>query len=346
MRAHRCSPLLLVTLLLGCGASTKAQVNGHIGSHQASDETVRLAAASAATAPEPVKKPSEPTRASEPPLEPDAVLHAQRLYVGYRLRDRRWLERDDFISELATAQTICLGEQHDSVVDHFAELELLKRLAERQPMSGRRLALGLESIETPGQAALGRYLAGTSNESSFRQQVGFAERWGFDFALTRPLLDVARQRNLDVVALGAPGELVKRVAAVGLDGLAADERQALPELDLDNSEHYAAFNAAMTGHPASDADPENVYEAQVVRDEVMAEVTAGYLRAAHPARQLLVAAGRQHCRRDAIPQRISRRVPTRALAVTTWLGNADQAPEVDATAYDYVMVLEPSSQSR
>ena len=81
---------------------------------------------------------------------------------------------------------------------------------------------------------------------------------------------------------------------------------------------------------------DNFYEAQVVWDETMADNAARWVAAHAPSRQLVILAGRAHCRRDAIPARIERR---QAVRVT----NVRLSPESDDdnSDFDYTLLFEP-----
>jgi uncharacterized iron-regulated protein len=143
----------------------------------------------------------------------------------------------------------------------------------------------------------------------------WADNWGFDYGMYRPLLQTATESHVQLVALNAPRALTRAVARHGLLALPPDVSRSLPELDLGDVEHKRYFFAAMglndttagEGSHGHHGDGERFYAAQVLWDETMAESAAAWLT--HPARRMMVIAGNGHCHETAIPKRARRRVP-------------------------------------
>lgn len=276
-----------------------------------------------------------PVSAHDKPAVPaDIVERAALPYHGERLSDGQPLEPDALFAELARADVVCVGEAHDNPHHHFAELEVLRQLAIRAGAGGRELGLGLEMFQRPAQAALDDFTRGELDEATLLEASEWEQRWGYDFAYYRPLLETARERGLALLALNARAELARGVARQGLDALEPQLRSELPELDLQDAEHRQAFDEAMRDHPPLPGGPENLYAAQVVWDETMADSAARWLDGRLPARQLLIVAGRQHCASSAIPTRIERRVPARVFSVIPTF-----ASEETPAGYDYAFVL-------
>jgi uncharacterized iron-regulated protein len=149
------------------------------------------------------------------------------------------------------------------------------------------------------------------DETVLRAETQYDKRWGFDFSMYRPMLEYARNRGIEVVALNAPRELVYAVAKDGVDGLDPDMASRLPELDLEDENHRALFDAEFDvgEHSIDDADAtERYYQAQVVWDETMGSRVAATLdRYGGPAK-MVVFAGRVHVKRGlGIPDRAAKR---------------------------------------
>lgn len=306
-------------LLLGCGSG--AAVGSTVGK-------------TLTPLPEPAPAPAAPSE--EPRVPPDIVERSALPYHGKRLADGEPLEPEALFAELARADVVCVGEAHDNPHHHFAQLEVLRQLALRARGGGRELAVGFEMFQRPAQPALDEFREGELDEAGLLEASEWEERWGYDFAFYRPLLETARDRGLGVVALNARSELARSVARQGLVALEPELRSELPELDLQDPEHREAFDEAMKNHPPMKSGPENMYAAQVVWDETMAESAARWLGGHLPARQMVLVAGRQHCASSAIPARIERRVPARVVSVLPVLGD-----EAAPSSYDYAFVLSP-----
>jgi uncharacterized iron-regulated protein len=127
--------------------------------------------------------------------------------------------------------------------------------------------------------------------------------------MVRPILEYARNRGIEVVALNAPREVAYAVAKDGLDSLSPEQVSALPELDLANEKHRALFDAEFDAgeHAAEDA-VDQYYEAQVVWDETMGSRIAEILNRADGPAKMIVFAGRVHVKRGlGVPARASKR---------------------------------------
>lgn len=266
--------------------------------------------------PEPASPASAPkdgssTEAASPaPLPRDVVSRAAHRFSGWDVAGSRALTDVELLGDVAAATAICVGESHPEPADHYAQLRVLEHLLEGK----RDVALGMEMFQTPYQGALNAYRAGEITEAALLLDTEYAKRWGFDFSLYRPLVEAAVASDTAILlALNTPRELTKAVAKGGLDSLSAEQKAALPELDLTNAEHRAYFDEAMTHHPPG-MNLDNFYAAQVLWDETMAARAAEWVLQ-DPKRQILVVAGAGHCQTSGIPARLRRRGVASVLSV-------------------------------
>lgn len=243
---------------------------------------------------------------------------------------------------MADARAICFGELHPNAEHHAAQSRALTELARRAEAEGRLLAVGFEMFQRPFQAALDAFVAGQSDEKELLLDTEYEARWGWDFDLYRPLLSTARDYALPVLALNAPTELTRKIARMGLASLAPEEREQLPELDLENAAHACYFaNLGRTGACPGVGTPSDTYTAQVVWDETMAETAAAWLVAAGADAQLIIFAGMGHCQESAIPERITRRTGIDVLNVMP-LENAElQLLGAAPSMFDMIVLLGP-----
>jgi uncharacterized iron-regulated protein len=280
---------------------------------------------------------SATSAAAREPLAADVVARSA-LPLHARVGGER-LSEPELWARMATYRAVCLGEQHDSPAHHYAQRRAIEELAGRDP--ARPTAIGLEMFQKPYQAALSGFVQGSSSEAELLTQSEWQQRWGFDFALYRPLLEAARERRLEALALNARRELTRKIGREGLGALDATERAELPELDLDEPAHRAYFAQAMSGHPMPANGPklDDMYAVQVVWDETMADTAARWLAAAGHDARLLVFAGSGHCHRSAIPARLGRRIDAPVLSLSAVLES--KLDELPAEAeYDWLLVLE------
>jgi uncharacterized iron-regulated protein len=226
--------------------------------------------------------------------------------------------RENVLKTLGAARVIYLGETHDSVQDHQAQLEIIQALHRQNP----RLVIGLEMFQRPFQPVLDRYVRGELTEVELLEQSEYTQRWGFSWQLYAPIIRFAKEHQLPLIALNTPTEVTRKVARNGLTGLAAADWQFIPplaEIDLNNQAYrrqveqsYQAFHhgggqGSSGGQPTS-RTVEHFWQAQVLWDETMAAATAQALKS-HPNRQMVVLAGSAHIAHGyGIPSRVARRL--------------------------------------
>jgi uncharacterized iron-regulated protein len=241
-------------------------------------------------------------------------------------------EHADTLQKLGKANIIYLGETHDRLVDHQAQLAILKALHRSNP----RLAIAMEMFQRPDQAALDAYLAETVDEETLLAQTKYRQRWGFDWHLYAPIVRLAKAQKLPMLAINAPTEVIRKVARLGLEALApADWQWIPPRSAIDTSSKtyrqrllnlYASFHQ---GKGNSDGF-ERFFQAQVLWDETMAEAIAqSWLKS--PERTLIALVGQGHVLYgDGIPSRVARRLE--AAARQPW--------------EHYSVILNPSSEMK
>lgn len=238
------------------------------------------------------------------------------------------LTRAALLDRLAASNVVYLGEYHDRVYDHEAQLEIIRELQRRNP----KIMIAMEMFQRPFQEAIDAYLAGEIDEAELIDRTEYETRWGYPWELYAPILRLAREANIPVIAANAPAELTRKVAAEGLAGLRGEDFRDIPpiaEIRLDDADYrnalYQFFQMHMGFHSASEDDThtasettsnptsnqdgfERFFAAQVLWDETMAEAIA---TAYHddPDRQIIVIAGRGHIAYNfGIPSRVQRRV--------------------------------------
>ncbi len=284
---------------------------------------------------------------AKPPPDEDVVFQAARPFSGYRPEDDRRFTDEELITFLASASAICVGERHDAVLDHYAELRLLQGLGARRRLRGFELGLGLEMVRIAEQPTLSAYSLGKIDVQEFEELSRWQEEWGFPIQYYSPQLEFAAHHHVELLSLGVERDLTKRIAASGLDSLDAKRTSGIPEMGADDPDHRALFDALMEGHPMEEGKADNFYAAQLVWDEKMAELGAEWLSARSANRKLLIFAGTAHCHKTAIPSRIARRTGLTVVSVLPVDGSnarpiADSPTTVDErilAGYDYQMLF-------
>jgi len=216
------------------------------------------------------------------------------------------LSFDELVARIVPKELVFVGEVHDNAEHHLLEVQILQALV---ASPGRR-AIGMEFFEQGLQGALDGYLDGKINEGEFLREVDWNHSWGYSYSFYRPLLLLAKEKGIRVLALNAPSAIVKKVAREGLKGLDPREREQLPrDIDLTVEAHRAYLQDIYRQHSHDDLkDFAYFYEAQCVWEETMARNLAEYLR--KNGGKLVVFTGNGHIvYKFGVPDRTIRRFP-------------------------------------
>ncbi len=254
----------------------------------------------------------------------------------------RTISQNALLDRLAQADVVFVGEQHTDPATHALELTVLEGLHRR---AGKRLTLGMEMWERDTQPALDAYGHGRTDEAAFRKAARPWSNYQTDY---RPLVEYAKANGIPVVASNVPQPIASAVGKRGLAALAdfpADQSAALVQAPHDGA--WLRFKAVMEGmggaHGGMAMDAAMIgrfYEAQVVRDETMAESITRRLEAA-PGGLVLHLNGQFHSDYgDGIPRRVLWRRPLTRIVIVSVVPVADPkkaAPPTDKALADYVV---------
>jgi uncharacterized iron-regulated protein len=162
----------------------------------------------------------------------------------------------------------------------------------------------------PYQGVLDAYVRGDIDEPTMLERTEWKTRWGFGWEMYAPMVRLARERGVRVLALNAPKEVTRTISRKGTDGLSPEQRASLPALDLANADHRAFVKRAFGAHGASMPEEkfDRFYTAMVVWDETMSSVAADWLVSNGPESRILVVAGNGHVAdRYGVPDRTRRK---------------------------------------
>ena len=174
-------------------------------------------------------------------------------------------------SSLGQYDVVFLGELHDDAVGHAIQAEIF-RTAVEQFTGKRRVTLSLEMFERDVQVVLNEYLAGQITENHFMLS---SRPWGNYNTDYRPMVELAKEKKLDVVAANAPRRYVNMVSRGGrdvLNGLSAEGKSWLAPLPYaEASETYSKkFRALMGGSGEAVMGLDNILNSQSLWDATMA----------------------------------------------------------------------------
>lgn len=193
--------------------------------------------------------------------------------ASYRIFDGKGnpatLER--ILTEIGKTDVVFLGELHDDATAHFLQAEIFRQAVERYN-ANRKVALSLEMFERDNQIVLDEYLGGLITEKKFMDD---SRPWGNYKTDYRPLVELAKEKKLEVIAANAPRRYVNMVSRGGrgsLDALSPDAKKFLPPLPYaEASEAYSKKFKALMG-PSAEAmmGLDNILSSQSLWDASMA----------------------------------------------------------------------------
>ena len=171
----------------------------------------------------------------------------------------------DIINNMANADVLFFGEEHNDSTGHILELELFKQLAQQYP---GKTALSMEMFTTDCQLVLNEYLNGLIREKSL---ISDARTWP-NYKDYRPMVELAKQSQIPIVAANAPSRYTNMVTRGGLNSLQQLDAQAkdyLPPLPIDTATgtYYDKFVKIMGGHAAMAGM--QIYQSQNLWDATM-----------------------------------------------------------------------------
>lgn len=209
------------------------------------------------------------------------------------------------IEQTDDARVVLVGETHTRYDHHLVQLEILKYLYQKSP----DLALGVEWFQQPFQNHLDDYIAGKITEKEMLHLTEYFTRWKYDYRLYQPILQYAREKNIPLIALNAPRELIRALAETEIDDLPPELKTQLPEsYDWSDKDYEKRLHDIFDLHPEYSGKFENFMRSQLTWDESMAERAAQYLQQNPDARMLIFAGSGHIMFGSGIPNRIKRRI--------------------------------------
>ena len=213
-----------------------------------------------------------------------------------------------FVDTASKQRHVYVGERHREALSHRTQLDVLELLH----AAGVNLSIAVEWLPVTAAEALARYTRGELSEAEMIEAVGWRRYWGHNFDAYRGIFQFARAHTVPIWPLNAPKGMAAKIARGLVNTLSDAERSFLTSLKTGNDAHRAYFFKLMAqvshahghGHHGKGPSLDNYYQAQLYRDEFMAESLARYLKDDTEGRVAVVLAGRAHVAYGlGIPQR-------------------------------------------
>jgi uncharacterized iron-regulated protein len=175
------------------------------------------------------------------------------------------------IDAIGQNDVVFLGEKHDDSVGHTLEFEIFKAALEKYG-ANRQVSLSMEMFERDVQIVVNEYLAGLITEKKFLDD---SRPWGNYKTDYRPLVELAKEKKLKVIAANSPRRYVNMVSRNGrdsLNSLSKEAKKMLPPLPYAQaSEAYSKkFKALMGPSPEAQMGIDKILSSQSLWDAGMA----------------------------------------------------------------------------
>jgi len=211
----------------------------------------------------------------------------------------QYIDFERMIADLKETDFVFIGELHDRVDHHQAQLQVITALVEE----GAPIAIGLEMFRTESQQVLDSWVQGEMAEEDF---IGFFnENWSM-WPVYRPIFLFAREKRIPLLGLNIPRGISAQVAKEGFSSLSPNQLARLPSVSCDVSPQYLDFiRRSLGGHAYGMKNFENFCEAQMLWDSVMAKKLLSFHQD-HPGYTVVTLAGSGHAWKFGIPEQLLR----------------------------------------
>jgi uncharacterized iron-regulated protein len=164
-------------------------------------------------------------------LAPEPVLWTTTLDAGLPLVGRIWrpssatmVDERTLFAELARADFVLLGEQHDNPDHHRLQAAILAALVR----AGRKPNVALEMLEPDDDAVVERYRADPGATVGGLAAMLAREKRGWPtWSAYAPIVEVAFEAGLPLRSANLPRTVVRQIAHEGLGALSVEEQVAL-----------------------------------------------------------------------------------------------------------------------
>ena len=188
-------------------------------------------------------------------------------YQFYNLKGKE-VAYKDVLNDALGADIVLFGEEHDSPICHWLELELTKDLYSEKK---DKLVIGAEMFETDNQLLLNEYLSGKIKERNFEEEAKLWKNYKTDY---KPLVKFALTNKITFVATNIPrryAALVNKSGLEALDSLSGEAKSLLPPLPIAYDPELKGYKGLVKMMAESGShDTLNIAKAQAVKDATMA----------------------------------------------------------------------------
>lgn len=168
------------------------------------------------------------------------------------------------IKKIKGYDVVLFGEFHDNSLGHWLQLQVTKSLGQ-----DKKLILGAEMFEADNQVGLTQYVKGEMQEEELVTKVSLWQNYTTDY---KPLVEYAKQNNLDFIATNVPRRYASMIFKSGiqsLDSISDEEKSWIAPLPFPYDANLPGYKAMLSMFDASHVN-EDLPKAQAIKDATMA----------------------------------------------------------------------------
>ncbi|MFC7348231.1 ChaN family lipoprotein [Chryseobacterium zhengzhouense] len=200
-----------------------------------------------------------------------SVFNAQdfKPYQFYNQKGRA-VKTEKLVKQLADYDVVFFGELHNNSIIHWLQLKVTEALYEKK---NKQITLGAEMFERDNQVQLNKYLSGKIDAKNLKDSVRLWNNYTTDY---KPLVDFAKDKNLNFIATNIPRKYASQTAKEGLESLnklSEKEKSYIAQLPINvtlDTPGYSEMKKMMGDH-AEGTKVMNFISAQATKDATMAE---------------------------------------------------------------------------
>ena len=221
-------------------------------------------------------------------LKNDEILH---LPTGLKV------SFDQMQNAISSSRVIYIGETHDNIEAHRAQLEIIQDLAKRFP---GKISVGMEMFRRSAQQNLNQWSNGELSSDQFKKL--FRKHWGNGYELYKSIFEFLHKNNIPLIGLKSSKKTEDTFRNNDQPG-----QNDLPKIDFNDRYHRPFSMSIFGGHQAM----EKPYRMLLLWEETMAQTVADFLiNPSNINSKLVILAGGFHVQYGfGIPKRAFRRVP-------------------------------------
>ncbi len=205
-------------------------------------------------------------------------------YKFYDSATEKSLSLNEMTDKLVNYDVVFFGEFHDDSLIHSVESKILSFLYAKK----KNMAISMEMFERNVQNVVDSFLTDNLNEKKFLKN---SRAWPNYMSNYKDIVDFAKINNLDVLAANVPrryASLISKKGEVALNTIPENEREFIAKkLKVLDNEYKKNFIETMIANmkgnnskrmPMMMKNFDNIYAAQCLKDDTMAESISIYLQ--------------------------------------------------------------------